>query len=430
MACSVPHTYDEIKCMVEKQIQEDRGRQLAIMNLSHQYGDAIEAKDELLKAYEQCRDISMDKRAMIEKILKIESELDYEMQSALFRKAAKLEKQIRDKLDAAHLKGQYKRTNLIAVSMDGNNQIVPIAFGICKGETALAVQNEFPLAYHVVCCRHLMMNLSLKKDKTKALLWKICKAYTTEEFSSNMSHLQDIQPDAYDKLCQLGPQRCSRAHCPLVRYNYLTSNSESVNACTVVYRKLLVLKLAETYRAMVQDWYYKHRKLAGTCQCRKWQLSGLPCGHVIAVTKYLGLTDCLQFVSDWFKKPKYQGTYAEPIHFIGNVQEWEFPQHIRKAIPPRIDNSQLGRPKNTNRIKSQGEEPRVIHCTRCKQAGYRRDNCNKPFIFGPPINIQTQHEHKILRYEQPSFHNPLQQYDNTFQYSSHPHGPNTYPSQS
>ncbi|GJR72950.1 transposase, MuDR, MULE transposase domain protein [Tanacetum coccineum] len=99
MACSVPHTYDEIKCMVEKQIQEDRGRQLAIMNLSHQYGDAIEAKDELLKAYEQCRDISMDKRAMIEKFLKIESELDYEMQSALFRKAAKLEKQIRDKLE-------------------------------------------------------------------------------------------------------------------------------------------------------------------------------------------------------------------------------------------------------------------------------------------------------------------------------------------
>ncbi|GKA55123.1 transposase, MuDR, MULE transposase domain protein [Tanacetum coccineum] len=83
-------------------------------------------------------------------------------------------------IDAAHLKGQYKGTNLIAVGMDGNNQIVPIAFGICKGETgpcwswwmsvlkecigdnpsllfisdrhaaiALAVQNEFPLAYHV-----------------------------------------------------------------------------------------------------------------------------------------------------------------------------------------------------------------------------------------------------------------------------------------
>nr|GEW80625.1 hypothetical protein [Tanacetum cinerariifolium] len=79
-------------------VEEDRGRQLAIMNLGHQYGDAIEAKDELLKAYEQCRDISVDKRAKIENFLKIESELDYEMRSALFRKAAKLEKQMRDKL--------------------------------------------------------------------------------------------------------------------------------------------------------------------------------------------------------------------------------------------------------------------------------------------------------------------------------------------
>nr|GEY65527.1 transposase, MuDR, MULE transposase domain protein [Tanacetum cinerariifolium] len=166
-------------------------------------------------------------------------------------------------IDATHLKGQYKGTNPIAVGMDGNNQIVPIGFGICKGETgpcwswwmsvlkeyigdnlnflfisdkhaaiALALQIEFPLAYHVVCCHHLKMNLSLKIDKTKTLFWKICKAYTTEEFSSNMSHLQDIQPDAYDKLCQVGPQRW----------------------------KLPVIKLAKIYRAMVQDWYYKRRR--------------------------------------------------------------------------------------------------------------------------------------------------------------------------
>ncbi|GJW73319.1 transposase, MuDR, MULE transposase domain protein [Tanacetum coccineum] len=188
-------------------------------------------------------------------------------------------------LHAAHLKGQYKGTNLVAVGMDGNNQIVSIDFGICKGETgpcsswwmsilkeciddssnllfisdthaviALAVHNEFPLAFHVVCCRHLMMNLSLKRNKTKGLFWKICKAYTPEEFSTEMSNLQAIQPDAYHKLIEVDPQRWSRAHCPLVRYNYMTSNSvKSVNACNVLYRKLLVLKLAETYRAMVQE---------------------------------------------------------------------------------------------------------------------------------------------------------------------------------
>ncbi|GJU28997.1 transposase, MuDR, MULE transposase domain protein [Tanacetum coccineum] len=188
-------------------------------------------------------------------------------------------------IDAAHLKGQYNGTNLVAVGMDGNNQIVPIAFSICKGETgpfwswwisvlkecigdspnllfisdrhaaiALAVHNEFPLAFHAICCRHLMMNLSLKRKKMKGLFWKICKAYTPEEFSAKMRNLQDLQPDAYNKLYEAGPERWSRAHCPLVHYNYMTLNIiESVNACTVLYRKLPVLKLAETYRAMVQE---------------------------------------------------------------------------------------------------------------------------------------------------------------------------------
>ncbi|GJX55155.1 transposase, MuDR, MULE transposase domain protein [Tanacetum coccineum] len=347
-------------------------------------------------------------------------------------------------IDAAHLKGLYKGTNLVAVAMDGNNQIVPIAFGICKGETgpcwswwmsvlkecigdnpnllfisdrhaaiALAVEKEFPLAFHVVCCRHLMMNLGLKNKKRKGLFWKICKAYTREDYATNMNTLQIVQPDAHEKLCRAGPQRWSRAHCPLVRYNYMTSNSvESVNACSVIYRKEHVLKLAETYRAMVQECKYdvrnnrlgskqsgkKKMKSAtwvvkgvnayqyevsdsqyirevnlqtGICGCRKWQLSRLSCDHVIAI--FLGLTDYVHYVADWFKKPKYQATYSESIHSLGNMQQWEFPENIQKAIPPRMDNPQPGRPKNTNRIQSQGEEPRIIRCTRCTQTGHRRD---------------------------------------------------------
>ncbi|GJT11407.1 transposase, MuDR, MULE transposase domain protein [Tanacetum coccineum] len=155
-------------------------------------------------------------------------------------------------IDIAHLKAQYKGTNLVAVGMDGNNQILSVAFGICKGEIgpcwlwwmsvlkecigdspnllfisdrhaaiALAVRNEFPLAFH-----------------------------------------DDVQLDAYHKLCQADPQRWSKAHCLLVRYNYMTSNSvKSVNACTVLNRKLPVIVLAETYRAMVQDWFFKRREL-------------------------------------------------------------------------------------------------------------------------------------------------------------------------
>ncbi|GJU20859.1 hypothetical protein Tco_1154201 [Tanacetum coccineum] len=92
MACSLPHTYDQIKSMVEKQIEEDRGRQLVIMNLAHEFNDACTAKDHLRKAYEECRDIPLDQRALIDNFLKIKSDLNYEMNNALLLKAAKLEK--------------------------------------------------------------------------------------------------------------------------------------------------------------------------------------------------------------------------------------------------------------------------------------------------------------------------------------------------
>ncbi|GJW74941.1 transposase, MuDR, MULE transposase domain protein [Tanacetum coccineum] len=196
-----------------------------------------------------------------------------------------------------------------------------------------------------------------------------------------------------------------------------------------------VVKGVNEYQYQVSDGQYirEVNLQTGTCECRKWQLSGLPCGHVIAVTRFLGLTDCVQYVSDWFKKPKYQGTYSESIHFLGNMQQWEFPQNIQKAIPPRMDNPQPGRPKNTKRIQSQGEEPRVIHCSRCTQAGHRRDQCNKPFVVEPPVNIRTQNDQEIPRNNQPSFYDPNQQYDNTFhtfnQYTSQYYGDTTYPSQ-
>nr|GEV23838.1 hypothetical protein [Tanacetum cinerariifolium] len=83
--------------IVSKSGTEDRGLQLAIMNLGHQFDNACTAKDDLQKAYEECKDIPMEQRALIENLLKIESEFDYAMQNALFRKVAILEKQTIDK---------------------------------------------------------------------------------------------------------------------------------------------------------------------------------------------------------------------------------------------------------------------------------------------------------------------------------------------
>ncbi|GJX41562.1 hypothetical protein Tco_0256552 [Tanacetum coccineum] len=89
MACSLPHTIDEIKALVEKLIDEDIVRQKAIMELAVQLDNACTAKEDLRKAYERCNDISQENRALINNFLKQKSDKYYEMHLALFRTTAK-----------------------------------------------------------------------------------------------------------------------------------------------------------------------------------------------------------------------------------------------------------------------------------------------------------------------------------------------------
>ncbi|GKB28649.1 transposase, MuDR, MULE transposase domain protein [Tanacetum coccineum] len=181
-------------------------------------------------------------------------------------------------IDAAHLKGLYKGTNLVAVAMDGNNQTVLIAFGICKRETgpcwtwwvsvlkecigdnpnllfisdrhaviALAVENEFPLAFHA-------KRACVKVSETYHAMvqeWY----YKRRQLAENMTY--EITDWAAHKVAK-----------------------KSMKSAT------WVVKGVNPYQYEVSDGQYIRvvNLQTGICECRKWQLSGIPCGHVIAVT--------------------------------------------------------------------------------------------------------------------------------------------------
>ncbi|GKC63317.1 transposase, MuDR, MULE transposase domain protein [Tanacetum coccineum] len=243
-------------------------------------------------------------------------------------------------IDAAHLKGRYEGTNLLAVGMDGNNQIIPIATHAAILSSCEAV---FPNAFHGYCCRHLMMNCKLKSIKMQCLFWKMCKAYTVKNFGMAVNELRSKRPDVYKKLIEAGFERWSRAYFPRDRYNYMTSNSaESINNLTRDVRKVSITNLMEWYIKLVQgcDWAKaKIRKRMqkslnwvvigivvgrvyevddrrriqtvelcnGTCTCRKWQVSGLPCGHVLVICRVIELTDCHRLAKGWFMRIALKG---------------------------------------------------------------------------------------------------------------------------
>ncbi|GJX76847.1 hypothetical protein Tco_1087929 [Tanacetum coccineum] len=70
MAFSLPHTVEEIQAYVKKQCDEDDATcQEAIISIITLSEQAMAAKEDLMKQYVECKDVSPERRALIEKFL-------------------------------------------------------------------------------------------------------------------------------------------------------------------------------------------------------------------------------------------------------------------------------------------------------------------------------------------------------------------------
>ncbi|GKD99706.1 hypothetical protein Tco_1387690 [Tanacetum coccineum] len=105
MACLIPHSDDEIQALVQKQIDEDMVHQKAILDLALQFDNACTTKEDLRKAYEKC------------------SDKDYELNLSMYKKAAKLEKQMNAKLAWIHEKYNHRSETHIGGSSSQTHEI-------------------------------------------------------------------------------------------------------------------------------------------------------------------------------------------------------------------------------------------------------------------------------------------------------------------
>ncbi|GKD82598.1 hypothetical protein Tco_1349437 [Tanacetum coccineum] len=126
MACSVPHTDDEIQALVKKLIDEDMVRQKVILDLALQFDDAYTTKGDLRKSYEKCNDIPQESRALITNFLKEGYDKDYELNLSMYRKAAKKEKQLNAKLVWLREKYNYRSQTHIGGSSSQTHEICDV----------------------------------------------------------------------------------------------------------------------------------------------------------------------------------------------------------------------------------------------------------------------------------------------------------------
>nr|KAJ0219758.1 hypothetical protein LSAT_V11C200071970 [Lactuca sativa] len=84
----------------------------------------------------------------------------------------------------------------------------------------------------------------------------------------------------------------------------------------------------------------------------KWQLSGIPCTHVMAVFKELRYQHCSAWVSSYFTMETYCSTYVEVVFPVPILAEYDEPNKVMVVLPPLMDKRQVGRLKDHNYIPS------------------------------------------------------------------------------
>ncbi|GKA78772.1 hypothetical protein Tco_0785309 [Tanacetum coccineum] len=122
-------------------------------------------------------------------------------------------------LDGAFMKGPYPGQLLIAVGLDGNNGIYPLAYAIVEKETTLIDKSYcygqcFFCAKHRYCRRHIHENMKKQWNGQayKELLW-ICVATTTiPYFDRAMEELKEFNKECFEWLAKIPIHSWSRSH--------------------------------------------------------------------------------------------------------------------------------------------------------------------------------------------------------------------------
>ncbi|KAK8639792.1 hypothetical protein V6N13_138161 [Hibiscus sabdariffa] len=208
------------------------------------------------------------------------------------------------------------------------------------GRLIEAISEVFTCAEHRTCVRHLYSNFKNKEHfkgkNLKDALWKAARAIYVKEFEDAMSELKALSVLAFDWLKGKDPTQWSKSHfSPRSKCDMLLSNlSECFNKMILEARDKPILTLMEMVRTKMmqkiamkkeeaEKWTgilclkiqrkvelaiqqctrcwpthagsHKYQVSAGplnqhtvdlehyTCSCRKWDITGIPCIHVVSV---------------------------------------------------------------------------------------------------------------------------------------------------
>ncbi|KAK1431840.1 hypothetical protein QVD17_08555 [Tagetes erecta] len=189
-------------------------------------------------------------------------------------------------LDACHLKGRFNGVLVSATSVDGNNSIYPVAYGILESENKkswiwflellkkaigtpnglvissdmqkgleVAVTQVYPTIEHRECIRHLYSNFKrhFRGDILSRNLWRAARTYSGTEHAKILTEIGETNKEALAYINENHKKIWSRCNFGTAcKCDYLTNNiSEAFNSWIGELRYKPVLDLLDSIREKI-----------------------------------------------------------------------------------------------------------------------------------------------------------------------------------
>lgn len=299
------------------------------------------------------------------------------------------------------------------------------------------MRDKFSDSEQRFCVRHLYQNFHVlyKGETLKNQLWAIARSSTIPEWEFNMEKMKSLSKDAYAYLEEIPPNQWCRAFfsdfpkCDIL----LNNNSEVFNKYILEARELPILSMLEMIRSQIMNRIHtkqeecvkkwsgnicpkiqkkvdKNAELSNTCyilpagkgvfqvtdkehqyivdlmakhyECRRWQLTGIPCNHAISCLRS-ERTKPEDVVSFCYSTEKYMEAYGFNIMPVRDKASW-VKMNGPKVNPP-INEKKVGRPRRCRRkqpheleggtkISKHGVQ---MHCSYCQGVNHNKKGCKK-----------------------------------------------------
>ncbi|KAK8716727.1 hypothetical protein V6N13_044029 [Hibiscus sabdariffa] len=255
-----------------------------------------------------------------------------------------------------------------------------------------SILDIFPNGEHRTCVRHLYSNFKSKpENQGKALkdcLWKAARATYMKEWTDAMKEMKVMSEPSFNWLQPKDPRQWSKSHfSSRCKSDILLNNlSKSFNKMILESRDKLILTVMEMIRSKLMTRIVVKKeaaeKIIGTlcpkiqkkvdktimqstscwprhagghkwevsagyedqhavdleihsCSCRKWDLTGIPCIHVVFVIMKIGVR-VEEFVSPFYTKETQLKIYSHMIKPVRGPKQWAHYMTDEPILPPVI----------------------------------------------------------------------------------------------